>query len=102
MQQRFGGLGLGASAGGTDGGSPEGPGRGPALARSGSGGSDRPLVAGDYGYFERHTTGIGSKLLAKWGFGGEGAGLGRSQQGRAEPLQAVRRAKKLGLGAEGV
>lgn len=83
-------MGLGASADGS--------------ARLGSaGGSDsggRALVSGEYGYFERHTTGIGSKLLAKWGFAGEGAGLGRGQQGRAEPLQAVRRAKKLGLGAE--
>lgn len=60
----------------------------------------KALVSGDYGHFERHTTGIGSKLLAKWGFAGEGAGLGRGQQGRAEPLQAVRRAKGLGLGAE--
>lgn len=100
MQQRFGGLGLGAPAGGA-GGSPEGPPGRLAAAPSGSG-SDRPLVAGDYGFFEKHTTGIGSKLLAKWGFAGEGAGLGRSQQGRAEPLQAVRRAKKLGLGAEGI
>jgi hypothetical protein len=58
------------------------------------------LVGGDYANFERHTTGIGSRLLSKWGFGGSGAGLGRQQQGRAEPLQAVRRAKKLGLGAE--
>ncbi|GAB4821153.1 hypothetical protein N2152v2_008199 [Parachlorella kessleri] len=58
------------------------------------------LVAGDYGYFERHTTGIGSRLLAKWGFGGEGSGLGREGQGRAEPLRASRRAKGLGLGAQ--
>lgn len=57
------------------------------------------LVAGDYGDFERHTTGIGSKLLAKWGFAGEGSGLGRAQQGIAEPLRASRRAKGLGLGA---
>ncbi|KAI3425887.1 hypothetical protein D9Q98_007860 [Chlorella vulgaris] len=75
MEQPVGGLGLAAAAG-----------------QSG-------LVAGDFGYFERHTTGIGSKLLSKWGFGGEGGGLGRQQQGRAEPVVAVRRAKKLGLGA---
>lgn len=75
MEQPVGGLGLAAEAG-----------------QSG-------LVAGDFGYFERHTTGIGSKLLSKWGFGGEGGGLGRQQQGRAEPVVAVRRAKKLGLGA---
>lgn len=58
------------------------------------------LVSGDYGYFERHTTGIGSRLLAKWGFVGEGSGLGRAQQGIAEPVRASRRAKGLGLGAE--
>jgi hypothetical protein len=58
------------------------------------------LVSGDYGYFERHTTGIGSRLLAKWGFEGEGSGLGRGGQGIAEPLRAARRAKGLGLGAE--
>jgi hypothetical protein len=72
---------------------------GPSSSADGGDG-ERPLVAGDYGFFERHTTGIGSRLLAKWGFAGEGAGLGRQQQGRAEPLQAVQRAKKLGLGAE--
>lgn len=52
-----------------------------------------------YGGFEQHTTGFGSKMLAKWGFGGAGAGLGRAQQGIAEPIAAVQRAKKLGLGA---
>ncbi|KAL4436842.1 hypothetical protein ABPG75_003981 [Micractinium tetrahymenae] len=77
--------GLGAGGGGGEGGSK---------------GSGRALTSGEYGDFERHTTGIGSKLLAKWGFAGEGAGLGRAQQGRAEPLQAVRRAKRQGLGAE--
>jgi hypothetical protein len=56
-------------------------------------------LAGKYGDFERHTTGVGSKLLTKWGFGGEGSGLGRSQQGRAEPVQAVQLPKGLGLGA---
>jgi serine/threonine protein kinase len=56
-------------------------------------------VAGKYGDFERHTTGIGSKLMTKWGFGGEGSGLGRAQQGRAEPVQVVQRPKGLGLGA---
>lgn len=50
--------------------------------------------------WERHTTGVGSRLLAKWGFAGEGSGLGRQGQGIAEPVKAVQRAKKLGLGAE--
>lgn len=87
-------LGIGAGVGSSAGARPAGGSDG------GTGGGGRALVSGDYGYFERHTTGIGSKLLAKWGFAGEGAGLGRGQRGRAEPLQAVRRAKGLGLGAE--
>lgn len=57
-------------------------------------------VSGDYADFEQHTTGIGSKLLAKWGFAGAGAGLGRDGTGISEPLQAKMRVKKLGLGAE--
>lgn len=52
-----------------------------------------------YGGFEQHTTGFGSRIMAKMGFGGMGAGLGRGEQGIAEPIAAVPRAKKLGLGA---
>ncbi|KAK9816982.1 hypothetical protein WJX72_007795 [[Myrmecia] bisecta] len=52
-----------------------------------------------FGEFERHTTGFGSRMLAKWGFAGQGSGLGRADQGIAEPLGAVMRPKKLGLGA---
>ena len=51
-----------------------------------------------YGKFEQHTTGYGSRMLAKWGFSGQGSGLGRQQQGIAEPVAAVLRPKKLGLG----
>ena len=51
-----------------------------------------------YGKFEQHTTGYGSRMLAKWGFSGQGSGLGRDQQGIAEPVAAVIRPKKLGLG----
>ena len=57
-------------------------------------------VSGEYADFEQHTTGIGSKLLAKWGFAGVGAGLGRDGTGISEPLQVKMRAKKLGLGAD--
>jgi hypothetical protein len=66
-----------------------------------SGSSSMPSsVSGEYACFERHTTGIGSKLLAKWGFGGEGSGLGpEGRKGRAEPLLAAKRPKGLGLGA---
>ncbi len=60
----------------------------------------RASVAARYGGFEAHTTGFGSRMLAKWGFGGAGAGLGAQQQGISEPIAAVQRAKKVGLGAE--
>jgi hypothetical protein len=64
--------------------------------------SIEPLVqatAMNYGDFEKHTRGIGSKLMAQMGYLGEGTGLGRDKQGMAEPLQALQRPKKLGLGA---
>lgn len=51
-----------------------------------------------FGKFEQHTTGYGSRMLARWGFSGQGAGLGRDQQGIAEPVAAFVRPKKLGLG----
>ena len=51
-----------------------------------------------FGKFEQHTTGYGSRMLARWGFAGQGAGLGRAQQGIAEPVAAFVRPKKLGLG----
>lgn len=53
----------------------------------------------NYGDFERHTRGIGSKLMAQMGYLGEGTGLGKEKQGMAEPLKALQRPKKLGLGA---
>jgi hypothetical protein len=49
--------------------------------------------------FERYTSGIGSRLMARLGWV-EGMGLGRERQGRAEPVQALQRPKGLGLGAE--
>ena len=52
-----------------------------------------------YGQFERHTRGIGSKLMAQMGYLGAGTGLGREKQGIAEPVKAAHRPKKLGLGA---
>lgn len=61
--------------------------------------AQRTSVAAKYGGFEAHTTGFGSRMMARWGFGGAGAGLGARQQGIAEPIAAVRRAKGLGLGA---
>ncbi|XP_052198931.1 uncharacterized protein LOC127806022 [Diospyros lotus] len=52
-----------------------------------------------YGAFELHTTGFGSKMMAKMGFV-EGGGLGKEGQGIAEPIEAIQRPKSLGLGAE--
>lgn len=52
------------------------------------------------GAFEKHTKGFGSKMMARMGFV-EGTGLGRSSQGRVNPLVAVRFPKSRGLGAQG-
>jgi len=52
-----------------------------------------------YAAFEAHTTGFGSRMLAKMGFKGEGSGLGRSGQGIAAPVLAQHRPKKQGLGS---
>ena len=51
-----------------------------------------------YGEFEKHTRGVGSKIMAQMGYA-QGAGLGRDRQGIAEPLRAVIRPRNLGLGA---
>jgi G-patch domain len=45
----------------------------------------RGSVAARYGGFEAHTTGFGSRMMARWGFGGAGSGLGASQQGATPP-----------------
>ncbi|KAK3025802.1 hypothetical protein RJ639_040708 [Escallonia herrerae] len=57
-------------------------------------------VAGssEYGAFELHTTGFGSKMMAKMGYI-EGGGLGKDGQGVAEPIEVFQRPKSLGLGA---
>ncbi|CAK9179464.1 unnamed protein product [Ilex paraguariensis] len=52
-----------------------------------------------YGAFELHTTGFGSKIMAKMGFI-EGKGLGKDGQGISEPIQVIQRPKSLGLGAK--
>lgn len=64
---------------------------------SGSGRKEDPRVA-EIGSFERHTKGIGMKLLQKMGFV-QGQGLGKQNQGNSEPILAQVRKKKLGLGA---
>jgi G patch domain-containing protein 2 len=51
------------------------------------------------GAFEMHTTGFGSKMMAKMGFI-EGRGLGKDGQGMVRPIEPVQRPKSLGLGVE--
>jgi G patch domain-containing protein 2 len=53
----------------------------------------------DIGSFEVHTTGFGSKMMAKMGFT-EGGGLGKNGQGMAQPIEVIQRPKSLGLGVE--
>jgi len=50
-----------------------------------------------FGRWEQHTTGFGLKMLQKMGYQ-DGQGLGKSRQGRHEPIRAVRRPKRQGLG----
>ena len=51
------------------------------------------------GSFEAHTTGFGSKMMAKMGYT-EGGGLGKNGQGVAQPIEVIQRPKSLGLGVE--
>lgn len=59
---------------------------------------DKKDVSSSYGAFELHTTGFGSKMMAKMGYV-EGEGLGKDHQGRAEVIEVVQRPRSLGLGA---
>lgn len=58
-------------------------------------------VAGsaNFGAFEVHTKGFGSKMMAKMGFV-EGGGLGKEGKGIAEPIEVIKRPKSLGLGMD--
>lgn len=61
-------------------------------------GGDHPQgVSGEFAYFEKHGSGIGSRLLGKMGWE-VGQGLG-PRGGIAEPIKATMRRKNLGLGA---
>ncbi|XP_020265681.1 uncharacterized protein LOC109841193 [Asparagus officinalis] len=51
------------------------------------------------GAFEMHTTGFGSKMMAKMGYV-EGGGLGKDGRGIASPIEAIQRPKSLGLGIQ--
>ena len=48
------------------------------------------------GSFEKHTRGIGSKLMFKMGY--EGKGLRKHAQGMIDPIMVEERHKKIGLG----
>lgn len=61
--------------------------------------NNKPVAnSSSYGSFEMHTTGFGSKMMAKMGYV-DGGGLGNDGSGIAEPIEAIQRPKSLGLGA---
>ena len=59
-----------------------------------------PVYDKEFGTFEKHTKGIGSKLMKKMGFV-EGRGLGKNLQGRALPIQVTKRQGKGAIGRYG-
>ncbi|KAB5552829.1 hypothetical protein DKX38_010140 [Salix brachista] len=53
----------------------------------------------NFGVFEVHTKGFGSKMMGKMGFI-QGGGLGKDGQGMAQPIEVIQRPKSLGLGVD--
>lgn len=54
-------------------------------------------TSSNFGSFEVHTKGFGSKMMAKMGYV-EGEGLGKDGKGMSAPIKVIQRPKSLGLG----
>ncbi|KAI7757406.1 hypothetical protein M8C21_007158, partial [Ambrosia artemisiifolia] len=62
--------------------------------------NNKPVAnSSSYGAFEMHTTGFGSRMMAKMGYV-DGGGLGKDGTGISEPIEVTQRPKSLGLGAK--